>query len=771
MIKTKNVYIDKLTAVTIDERGLSLSNFYNCLKTLNGTDTVTDEITQMVVDRMEEIERIKGKLSLNTASEFLEVFQLIFGWTNNLAERKTTAWGISTPVPSVLLAGTESMYSMLEHTLQPIIDNSSGLFCKNAIVVDNIMYELVLDRLYGIPMTINPYLYEYVDEKGVKKYVQLTVDFSYVSVRPMAELPKIDFSCVNNREILEEANIQPLLESIHLDNFIFEGFSMLQFTDATVDFVVDRIQEMIADFSQYTRTDFINNLLDNIKSVLDKKDVHCSLFPILYLNGVPILKEGVARNYLLFSDYIDGNLDNIEDHILKYLEAPFILAYNIHPDFDTKNEYFVAKIQSLEIRSYVCFPLKHQAELVGFLELYTRGDSELSPPILTRLSPLFPVLTLLGYDLRLRFKNKLETVILQHYTALQPAVQWRFNQAAAKYLRDDDSDGGILNLERITFTDVYPLYGGIDIKDSTILRNLAFRKDNKRHLDRLVKLMSYLPEGSYPDVAALNSFNRKVAKVETWLATDNRVEHMHDITAFFQEEVPTFVLTLSWLDDTLDKQIKVYAEHLGSNYYQDAFERSLQTVNTIIGKNIGQLNDFIQSKFPSYFEKFRTDGIEYDFYVGQSISPSIEFNPVILRLFRQQQLISMAHICRQIAQVQDTLQVTMETTQLIFVHPKAIDISFRDDERRFDVEGGYNIRYQMIKKRIDKVLVRGTKERLVQPGKIAIVIQGEAEVSILIEDLLSVADQGLIEARVEELVLEELQGVSGLRALRVSVIS
>ncbi|SKB90308.1 hypothetical protein SAMN05660841_02950 [Sphingobacterium nematocida] len=771
MIKTKNVYINKLTAVTEQEGGLSLSNFYNCLRTFDETDTVTDGITQMVVDRIEEMERRKGKLSLDTAPEFLEAFQLIFGWVNNLAERKTIAWGLSTPIPSVLFAGTAPMYSLLEKSLQPVIDNNSKLFCKDAIFTDNIMYELVLDRLYGIPMTGTPHIYEYVDESGIKKYVQLAIDFSYVSVRPKAGLPKIDFSCINNREMLEEANIQPLLESIHLDNFIFDGFSMLQFTDATVDFVIDRIQEMIADFTQYTRTDFINSLLDKIKSVLDKQDVNCSLFPILYLNGVPILKEGVAKNYLLFNDYIDGNLDNIEEHIFKYLEAPFVLAYNINPDFDTQHEYFVAKIESLGIHSYVCFPLKHQGELVGFLELYTRGDSQLTPSILTRLSPLFPVLTLLGYDLRLRFKNKLETVILEHYTALQPAVQWRFNQAAAKFLKDDESQNEHLNLERITFADVYPLYGGVDIKDSTILRNLAFRKDNKRHLDRLVKLMSYLPAGSYPDAAALNSFNRKVAKVETWLATDNRVEHMHDITAFFQEEVPTFILTLTWLDAELDRQIKVYAEYLGTNYYQDAFETSLQAVNTVIGKNIGQLNDFIQSKFPSYFEKFRTDGIEYDFYVGQSISPSIEFNPAILRLFRQQQIISMAHICRQIAQMQDTLQVNMDTTQLIFVHPKAIDISFRDDERRFDVEGGYNIRYQMIKKRIDKVLVRGTKERLVQPGKIAVVVQGEAEVSILIEDLLSVANQGLIEAHVEELVLEELQGVSGLRALRVNVIS
>lgn len=771
MIQTKNVYINKLIAVTSTHSDLSFSDLYHHLLTIDTGDALGGSISQMVLHRIQEIEQEKGKLSLDNASEFSEAFELIFGWANNLASSDTIAWGMSTPIPSDLFAATASMYDLLDRSLTPIIDQRAQLFCKDKAQTDHIMYELILDRLYGIPTAQTPYIFEYIGEEGVKKYLRLTVDFSFVSVRPKTALPTLDFSCVNNREMLEEANIQPLLQSIHLDNFIFEGFSMLRFTDATESFVLDSIQDMILNFTKYTRTEFVNSILDKIKSVLGKQDVDCSLFPILYLNGVPILREGVAKNYLLFNDYIGKNIDNIEAYVLKYLEAPFVLSYNIHPDFDTQLDYFKNWIETLGVTSYVCFPLKHQEELVGFLEVYTRGASELSPSILTRLSSLFPVLIQLGYDLRLKFKNRLDTVILQNYTALQPAVQWRFNQAAAKYLRDYEINDQNGSLEGISFADVYPLYGGIDVKDSTLLRNLAFRKDNTRHLERLKKLLAYIPEGIYPDLAALRSFERKTAKVETWLATDYKVEHMHDITAFFEEEVPTFVLTLSWLDTQLDRQIKKYAAHLGTNDYQDAFEKSLQSVNTVISREISLLNDYIQQKFPSYFEKFRTDGIEYDFYIGQSISPSLDFNPAVLRSFRRQQLISMAHISKQISQLQDTLPVAMQTTQLIFVHPKPIDISFRPDERRFDVEGGYNIRYQMIKKRIDKVLIRGTKERLVQPGKIAVVIQGDAEVSILMEDLFAVADMGLIESRVEELELDELQGVSGLRALRVNVIS
>lgn len=67
------------------------------------------------------------------------------------------------------------------------------------------------------------------------------------------------------------------------------------------------------------------------------------------------------------------------------------------------------------------------------------------------------------------------------------------------------------------------------------------------------------------------------------------------------------------------------------------------------------------------------------------------------------------------------MEVALETTQLIFIHNDAIDIRFRNDERRFDAEGSYNIRYHIVKKRIDKILVKGTSERLTQPRKIAMV--------------------------------------------------
>src|ERR1700749_3308782 len=103
------------------------------------------------------------------------------------------------------------------------------------------------------------------------------------------------------------------------------------------------------------------------------------------------------------------------------------------------------------------------------------------------------------------------------------------------------------------------------------------------------------------------------------------------------------------------------------------------------------------------------------------------FDVLYLKNIRLWQLQSMAEIARLTYSLTEQMSRPLQTTQLIFIHSNPIDISFRNDERRFDVEGAYNIRYEVVKKRIDKVLIAGTIERLTQPGKIAMVYSNPGE--------------------------------------------
>jgi hypothetical protein len=74
-----------------------------------------------------------------------------------------------------------------------------------------------------------------------------------------------------------------------------------------------------------------------------------------------------------------------------------------------------------------------------------------------------------------------------------------------------------------------------------------------------------------------------------------------------------------------------------------------------------------------------------------------------------------------------------------------------------------------VKKRIDKVNIKNKKERLTQPGKIALVYFSQKEADEYISYIKYLQEQNILLNDLEELELEELQGVSGLKALRVGV--
>ena len=75
----------------------------------------------------------------------------------------------------------------------------------------------------------------------------------------------------------------------------------------------------------------------------------------------------------------------------------------------------------------------------------------------------------------------------------------------------------------------------------------------------------------------------------------------------------------------------------------------------------------------------------------------------------------------------------------------------------------------MVKKRIDKAHIKDTEERLTQPGKIAIVYFNSSEAKEYVGYIKKLQNQGLLTNELEYLEIEELQGVEGLKALRVGV--
>jgi len=199
------------------------------------------------------------------------------------------------------------------------------------------------------------------------------------------------------------------------------------------------------------------------------------------------------------------------------------------------------------------------------------------------------------------------------------------------------------------------------------------------------------------------------------------------------------------------------------------FEESVTRIADTISSYLDLEDQTAQGMFPHYFEKQKTDGVDHQIYVGASLLEDGRFDSLYLRSLRLWQLMVICGIALRAHQLRDQLPVPLETTHLVLVQHAPLSIRFRFDEKRFDVDGAYDIRYEIVKKRIDKAVIKGTSERLTQPGKIAIVYAQRAEATEYRGYIEYLQNLGYLTGAVEDVELDELQGVHGLHALRVTV--
>ena len=248
----------------------------------------------------------------------------------------------------------------------------------------------------------------------------------------------------------------------------------------------------------------------------------------------------------------------------------------------------------------------------------------------------------------------------------------------------------------------------------------------------------------------------------------------HKILGFLKSEIYPVFDHLQQSDANLKKLISQYELMLDPDLktvYEERkkYDTSVNLINQKLASYLDEKQIAAQEMFPHYFERYKTDGVEYNMYIGESITKDEKFDTIYLRNLRIWQLVVMCEMENEFKAMQKDLHMAFEIASLILVYNTPLSVHFRMDEKRFDVEGAYNARYEIIKKRVDKAHIKGTNERITQPGHIAIIYSQEQDAKEYREYLNFLADKGYLKNEFEDLEIEDLQGVSGLRALRVEV--
>lgn len=638
----------------------------------------------------------------------------------------------------------------------------------------NFAYGLILKKYLGYNSTdISRLTYAYQDElTGLKRYMELRLDGRFIDVRPLDEMPPLPES-IMDKQTNRILRIEELMQQVPIDKFIFEGITVMRVNDVTEQEVISRMKDSLIDSNVFSDTAIYTELEEHIQSLIGLKDLSIGITPFFKINSHYVYSDLHNTNSILFRHLLSSTgKDEISDY------CKILFRENSQPIlFETLDEQSLSEVQCLPYyfkegsRSLILCPLKLKNELIGILEIFSTVPAQLKPAHICKIEAAIPLFTL-GLEKSLEQLNyQVDKVIKKKFTAVQPAVEWKFTEAALNYIVNHSQQKDI-KIDRIAFSDVYPLFGSIDIRNSSTERSHSIQLDMIDQLEMARKVVKKAQTATaFP---LLQEIEFKIDKYILAASDVLQSEEELSIQEFMQSQVISVFNHLKSTELAVKNEIEEYFAlidpQLGMLYHhRKEYEQSISRINDMLGQFIDKEQAAAQKVYPHYFERYITDGLEFNIHMGQSITPRKKFDEIYLRNLKMWQLTVIAKAARMTHNLEKELSHPLRTTQLILSHSQPLSISFRTEERKFDVDGAYNTRYEIVKKRIDKVRIKETNERLTQPGKIAIVYSQAKDAAEYTEYIEFLQNKNLLNPGIEKHDLEELQGVIGLKALRVDV--
>lgn len=742
--------------------------------------SIKNRFFSFIIEQYEQQPQLLGPVDIDRVKDYADLLQLIYTTLSPIIEsEESQRWALCMPLKPVVFYGTNAYYKLVSDIATGAVRKSIATKSQNEIRQNQLefTYSMILEKCYGIPCYFDREIIHSLeeDETGLPKYFKLNLDIRFIDVKPLRPLPELDLNALQSGNP-ERKQIVPLLEELlPLDMFRFEGFAITNITDVTDQYSIDKIKNIILNHASVGEEKYHSNVIDSLKALAGSPDIEFGLLPLLKINDKLVFNDSNCLNSKLVK--VARGLGIAEQIYISmaenYFDNPKPIFYKeITPEAGEKKK-FLKILKSHGVAGYALLPVFFNNKLAGVLEVYSMKKDLLTETILSKLDPAIPLLSQLLKNTTDEFDSAIDKVIKEKFTALQPAVQWKFNEVAWHYIRDMQENKENAEVEDIGFDQVYPLYGAIDIRNSTVERNAALYQDLQVQFNVLLGVLQTLK-----DKSGFGLIDEKIFTTQKWLERVSRSTGFNreaELNDFLENDITPFLLQFTEGNQEYESIIETYFRAIDendgiANESRRQLESAMTTVISSVNNYLEMMKVEIQKAYPAYFEKFRTDGVEYDIYIGQSIAPERSFSDIFLKNLRLLQLRSMAAIARLSRTLLSQLPRHIETTQLIFIHSHPINIRFRKDEKRFDVEGAYNIRYHIVKKRIDKVLIKDSRERLTQPGKIALVYFNQREADEYISYIRFLQDEKILKNDLEYLDLEELQGVFGLKALRVGVV-
>ena len=419
-------------------------------------------------------------------------------------------------------------------------------------------YRIILAKFFGYQSQEHPVVvYPYIDPvTKVTRYLELNLDTRFVDVNPVGELPPSPENIVckktNRRMPLEE-----LMIKLPLEKFVFEGLVIIKINDVTEQEIITQIKNTLLTIHTFTDASVYDKLQSTMQSLLGMADIKVGITPFFQMNDHYVYSAIHNCNSLIFKHAQAAKEKNEMSQCFKDLlntyDQPIVFE-----ELDKKN---IIEAESLKlyfeigVRSLILCPLKENGQLLGLLEIMSDTPGRLTNIHVDKIEKVLPLFTLTIEKTIENLDTQIDKVIKENFTAIQPAVEWRFTEAAFSYIigKESGQDGKI---EQVSFKDVYPLYGAIDIRNSSVERMQAIRLDLIDQLQLAQKVIrTALAEIKFPLLESIAfKTERFIDSITDILLSEDELQ----VYDFLQNHIADIFHHLAETKPSLKKEIDQY---------------------------------------------------------------------------------------------------------------------------------------------------------------------------------------------------------------------
>ena len=628
---------------------------------------------------------------------------------------------------------------------------------------------IILRNYYNIELNfVQPFIFDIPNEEGIVNHYRFLNNVDFIEINPLENVKKLTEDEI--AELMDNFEDYDLWrEKFPPQSWELKGFAVISFFDATTENAISNLKSKLINIEDDKNLKAeMNTIFRSIFQVADL-EVGYTAINIEQNKFVKSPINGIMQSFIL-----SGNSKNCDEMLCEknfnaLVESKqFFSVSDIDRKFRDYPESEMAKhFYESGIKSAIFAPIVKDKKILGIVELVSR-KKQLNSINANKMEIVMPYLVDTMDRLYTGIETRIQAIIQREYTSIHPSVYWKFRQEAERHIGfyKEEFD---LPYRNISFQNLTPLFGQTDVRNSSVSRNLVIKKDLEIQLGLISDLLLKFSVDN-----DLKAEKENLIDAQKLLAGDLKADTENQVQTFILSEIHPLFESIKLQNIEYNQLVTDYFKKLDSRTdmiydFRKKFDESLSSVNRNLADILDKRQEEQQQRFPFYYERFKTDGVEHNMYIGSSIAPELTYDPIFLKNLRLWQLRVLCESELQYNQFRKNLDFSLDVSSLILVYSTAISIRFRMDEKRFDVDGSYNARYEMIKKRIDKSTVKNSSERITQPGKISIIFSQERERHDYLQLIKILQNQNILQSDVEELEVEDLQGINGLKALRVGI--